>query len=118
MHGQQASLPEQVSMLSFDIETEGLNKRKDRITVAAVYDPERGVERCYNFLKGTDKEIEAEMCGFLEELDNADTLCSFNGARCSFNKQARPTLCRFPVISNKPRLHATSTPMHAVPFPA
>lgn len=81
------------SMLSFDIETEGLNKRKDKITVAAVYDPDRGIERCYNFLKGTEEEIESEVCGFLEQLDNAEALCSFNGARCLFNKDAEPAPC-------------------------
>lgn len=86
-----------VGMLSFDIETEGLNKRKNRITVAAVYDPDKGIERCYNFIKGTSDEIHSEVCGFLEQLDKAEALCSFNGARCApcclFNKYAWSWVC-------------------------
>jgi hypothetical protein len=64
-------------MLSFDIETEGLEPRLHRITVAAVCDRAAGIRRCYNFLTGDEQTKE----DFLADLDNADSLCSFNGVQ-------------------------------------
>ena len=64
-------------MLAFDIETLGLDPMQpgNRITVAAVYDPDTGVERVFNFLTGDNPE------DFLAMLDGAERLCAFNGAR-------------------------------------
>lgn len=62
-------------MLAFDIETEGLDPKYHRITVAAVCDRSVGIRRCYNFLTGTEQTKE----DFLKDLDDADSLCSFNG---------------------------------------
>ena len=43
-------------MLSFDIETEGLDSRQHRITVASVYDPHRGISRTYNLVNTDDRD--------------------------------------------------------------
>ena len=67
-------------MLSFDIETEGLDSSTCRIVVACVYDPDRGIRRCFNFLADESK-FESEKAEFVRCLDEADTLCSFNGVR-------------------------------------
>ena len=65
-------------MLAFDIETlTGLDPLQpgNRVTVAAVYDPDRGIERVFNFLTGASPEE------FFTVLDEAERLCAFNGAR-------------------------------------
>ena len=62
-------------MLSFDLETTGLNPATCAITCACAYDPERGIERYFLFPLGDDPEE------FLQLLDEADRLCAFNGAR-------------------------------------
>lgn len=69
-------------MLSFDIETEGLNSAKHRITVASVYDPSRNIRRTYNFLNaGDEMERRSRIRLFLKDLDDAPTLCCFNGVK-------------------------------------
>lgn len=69
-------------MLSFDIETEGLNSAKHRITVASVYDPCRGIRRTYNFLSTDDRDERSRRIeSFLKDLDEAPTLCCFNGVK-------------------------------------
>jgi uncharacterized protein YprB with RNaseH-like and TPR domain len=67
-------------MLSFDIETEGLNKYSDRISVACIYDPDRNIQKSFNFLR-KDEDTKKNIEDFLKELDDAESLCSFNGAR-------------------------------------
>ena len=62
-------------MLSFDLETTGLNPATCAITCACAYDPERGIERHFLFPLGDDPEE------FLQLLDESDRLCAFNGAR-------------------------------------
>jgi uncharacterized protein YprB with RNaseH-like and TPR domain len=67
-------------MLSFDIETEGLHHDTDDITVASVYDPERGIKKTFFFMReGHDRQQNIDE--FLEILDAAPTLCCFNGVR-------------------------------------
>jgi hypothetical protein len=67
-------------MLSFDIETEGLDSCRDRITVASVYDPVRGIKKTFFFLRdGYDRQQNIDE--FLGVLDDAPTLCCFNGVR-------------------------------------
>lgn len=61
-------------MLAFDIETTGL-KSSDIITAACLYDPERDIEYTYIFALGDDPS------DFIKQMDNADQLCAFNGAR-------------------------------------
>lgn len=61
-------------MLSFDIETTGLQKA-DTITAACAYDPERGICATFIFARGDDPNE------FIRLLDEADQLCAFNGAR-------------------------------------
>jgi hypothetical protein len=61
-------------MLSFDLETTGLDPVKDRITCAAVCDPDAGIERIFFFHLGDSAEE------FMRLLDQADCLCAFNGA--------------------------------------
>jgi uncharacterized protein YprB with RNaseH-like and TPR domain len=38
-------------MLAFDIETEGLDSDRDGITVASVYDPDRGIKKTFFFMR-------------------------------------------------------------------
>lgn len=61
-------------MLAFDLETTGLDPAHHGITCAAVYDPDKGVERVFIFDRGDDPEE------FMRLLDAADRLCAFNGA--------------------------------------
>lgn len=64
-------------MLAFDIETTGLDYSIHDITVAAVCDREAGIRKCYNFiLDGVTARDE-----FVQQLDDAEQLCAFNGAR-------------------------------------
>jgi hypothetical protein len=62
-------------MLAFDLETTGLDPHTDKITCAAVYDPDAGIDRAFLLGRGEDP-VE-----FLALLDAADRLCAFNGAR-------------------------------------
>jgi uncharacterized protein YprB with RNaseH-like and TPR domain len=75
-------------MLSFDIETEGLDSRFDEITVASIYDPDRGIKRSFNFLANKSKQVQ-EREDFLQALDEADSLCCFHGIRFDI-----PFVCR------------------------
>jgi hypothetical protein len=61
-------------MLAFDLETTGLDPQVDQVTCAAVYDPLAGIERVFLFPVGDDPEA------FMVLLDQAERLCSFNGA--------------------------------------
>jgi hypothetical protein len=67
-------------MLAFDIETEGLDSRYDQITVASTYDPAMGISRTYNFLKDPAR-FQSERDEFIRALDEAESLCCFNGVR-------------------------------------
>ena len=68
------------SMVAFDIETEGFNPLKQRITAAAVYD---GCGMCKVFVfKNEDAEEDALLRDeFIEILEAAPRLCAFNGIR-------------------------------------
>ena len=71
--------PSLLSMVAFDIETEGFNPLKQRITAAAVYG--NGLNKVFVF-KGEDQaEDLALRQEFLTILDAAPRLCSFNGIR-------------------------------------
>ena len=61
-------------MLAFDLETTDLCPFTDRVTCAAVCNPEAGFERVFIFDAGDDPEE------FMALLDKADRLCAFNGA--------------------------------------
>ena len=61
-------------MLAFDIETTGL-KPGDSITAACVFDPTRNIKKTFIFALG------ASPIEFINELDEAEQLCAFNGAR-------------------------------------
>lgn len=68
------------SMVAFDIETEGLNPLKQRITAAAVFDG-NGLCKVFVF-KDEDKEGDLALREeFLSILDAAPRLCAFNGIR-------------------------------------
>lgn len=67
-------------MLAFDIETEGLDSRFDKITVASIYDAESGISRTFNFIADKSPD-QKERNDFVRALDEADMLCSFNGVR-------------------------------------
>lgn len=67
-------------MLAFDIETQGLDSRIHQIIVASVYDPDRNVKRTFHFMKDS-AQFESEKNAFVQALDGADSLCSFNGIR-------------------------------------
>ncbi len=68
------------SMVAFDIETEGLNPLKQRITAAAVYN---GSGLCKVFVfKNEDAEEDAALRDeFIGILESAPRLCAFNGVR-------------------------------------
>lgn len=67
-------------MLAFDIETTGLNKQKNEVTVVCMYGQIKGenVQLIFNFAR--DGVIEhSTKCR--EALANADILCAMNGLR-------------------------------------
>ena len=72
-------------MLAFDIETTGLSKNRDRITVTAIYDEEHELSRtfCFVELAGTEVVYRKDYLEIAEEfmqfLDDDDMLCAFNG---------------------------------------
>jgi hypothetical protein len=68
------------SMVAFDIETEGFDPLKERITAAAVYN---GNGLCKEFVfKGEDQATDLILRDeFLSILDAAPRLCAFNGVR-------------------------------------
>ena len=74
-------------MLTFDLETSGLNPRECLITCAAVHDPDAEIEQIFYFarLDGEHTKKLVPMLDRAEEfmalLDAADRLCAFNGAR-------------------------------------
>ena len=70
-------------MLAFDIETMGLSMHHHEITVAAVYDPSKNIRHCYNFYRHRHDRArwQREVDDFLRTLDEARTLCTFNGIR-------------------------------------
>jgi DNA polymerase elongation subunit (family B) len=72
-------------MLAFDIETLGVNKHKDLITVCSLYDQEAGISKVLRFV---DLNEDGEVC-YIDEyrdvvdelikyMNEADTLCAFN----------------------------------------
>jgi DNA polymerase III epsilon subunit-like protein len=73
------------SMLAFDIETTGLSKHRDRITVTAIYDEEQGLVEnfCFTELAGGEVVYREDYLTIAEQfmhcLDTADMLCAFNG---------------------------------------
>ena len=68
------------SMVAFDIETEGFDPLKQRITAAAVYDG-NGLSKIFIF-KGEDQAVDLVWREeFLSILDAAPRLCAFNGVR-------------------------------------
>ena len=72
--------PSLLSMVAFDIETEGFDPHKQRITAAAVHDG-LGLSKVYVF-KGEDAEEDAALRDeFLSILDAAPRLCAFNWVR-------------------------------------
>lgn len=66
-------------MLAFDIETTGLDMYKSSITCICIYDPEIQKEKSYHFTIGTPQEIQDKAEDFMKELDQAESLCTFNG---------------------------------------
>jgi hypothetical protein len=71
-------------MLAWDVETMGLNKGKDLITVAAIYSPEKQIVFRFVTLdaEGTVVKVadfDEVKEAFMKELDDAVVLCAFNG---------------------------------------
>ena len=65
--------------VAFDIETEGLNPLKERITAAAVYS--HGLSKVFVF-KGESEEDDIKLRDeFIGIIDSAPRLCAFNGVR-------------------------------------
>jgi hypothetical protein len=74
------------SMLALDIETLGLNEKRDLITVISLYDPSKNIERVLRFVEITieegyvryKKDYRRTVGELVEILDKADHLCGFN----------------------------------------
>ena len=60
-------------MLSFDIETQGLDASEHEVTCMCAYDPDAGIDVSVLPATGGDP------CAFFDELDRAPVLCAFNG---------------------------------------
>jgi DNA polymerase elongation subunit (family B) len=75
-----------MGVLAFDIETLGINKKTDLITVISLYDPSEGISRVLRFVElnyececvYADDYLET-VAVLVDYLDNAEYLCAFNG---------------------------------------
>ena len=72
-------------MLTFDLETTGLDPATCLITCAAAYDPDAGLEQIFIMARLDERGEIVPVLDRAEEfmalLDGADRLCAFNGAR-------------------------------------
>jgi hypothetical protein len=72
-------------MLTFDLETSGLDPCRHLITCAAVFDPNAEIEQVFFFARLDENRRLVPMLDRADEfmllLDRADRLCAFNGAR-------------------------------------
>lgn len=67
-------------MLSFDIETTGLNFWKDKITCVSIYtEGVEGKSRSFLFIQQSDEQTRRNREELLAELDRAPKICCFNG---------------------------------------
>jgi hypothetical protein len=70
-------------MLAFDLETTGVEPGEHLVTCAAVCDPEAGIERIFFFARLEGQVLVSALDQaeeFMRMLDEADSLCAFNGA--------------------------------------
>lgn len=69
-------------MLSFDIETTGLDPRRDRITCVSIYtEGVEGKSRSFLFVGQTAEDEARNRRELLDELDAAPKICCFNGVQ-------------------------------------
>ena len=69
-------------MLTFDLETSGLDGSRDRVTCICLYDATRGIKETFVF--DQPPLSEDSLCKQAQvtfRLDEAEQLCAFNGAR-------------------------------------
>ena len=69
-------------MLTFDIETTGLDGSKHRVTCISFYDDQTKTETNFVFNEpASSEDTRQKQLQATDMLDAADTLCAFNGAR-------------------------------------
>ena len=72
-------------MLAFDIETMGLNKNTDAITIVSTEDFATGKTRSYEFARimqdGCRQDYDREKNAMVQAFDAATSLCAFNGLK-------------------------------------
>jgi hypothetical protein len=72
-------------MLAFDIETMGLDRKKDPITVISLYDPDVEISEVLRFVELRDGKVVYKenyidiVNNLIQKLDDAEYLCAFNG---------------------------------------
>ena len=74
-------------MLAWDIETTGIKKDTDLITVISLYDPKAGISKVLRFVDLNEygdvcyhDEFQERVDEFVKYLDEAETLTAFNGS--------------------------------------
>ena len=73
-------------MLAWDIETTGIKKETDLITVISLYDPQAGISKVLRFVDLNEDgdvcyidEFQQRVDEFIKFMDDAETLTAFNG---------------------------------------
>lgn len=94
-------------MLAWDIETLGVNRHKDLVTVISLYDPASREPQVLRFVDMNEEgdivyndDFHENVANFVRRLDGAESLCTFNG-------YAPPTP---PQLVHAPAQHARTAP--------
>ena len=72
-----------MKLLCFDIETTGLDAARDEVTMICTQDVQTGTRKSYNFgvLSHNDEPSAELVCAVIDDFEQADCLCAFNGIR-------------------------------------
>jgi DNA polymerase III alpha subunit (gram-positive type) len=72
-----------MNVLCFDIETTGLDAARDEVTMICTQDVRTGARKSYNFgvLSHNDESCAALLSEVIDDFEQADCLCAFNGVR-------------------------------------
>jgi DNA polymerase III epsilon subunit-like protein len=72
-----------MKLLCFDIETTGLDAARDEVTMICTQDVRMGARKSYNFgvLSHKDESSAALLSQVIDDFEQADGLCAFNGIR-------------------------------------
>jgi len=102
-------------MLAWDIETLGVNRHKDLVTVISLYDPASREPQVLRFVDMNEEgdivkndDFHENVAMFVSRLDGAERLCTFNG----YASHPAPPLPPTPAPAARTRTSTTRTTPH------